>query len=68
VNYKQEARKLGRGFDYEISGDGRYALVVRRGRSMTITLFAKAKDAMQKVYNSPSVKDYVFDLETEERV
>ena len=35
---------------------------------MTITLFAKAKDAMQKVYNSPSVKDYVFDLETEERV
>ena len=35
---------------------------------MTIYLFDKVKDAMQRMYNSPSVKDYVFDLEKGEKV
>ena len=68
MNYRQEAKKLGYGTSCEILDDGRYALVSKRGGNMTIYLFDKVKDAMQIMYNSPSVKDYVFDLEKGEKV
>jgi len=68
MDYTQAIRSLTRGMKHEVVGDGRYALVVKRSRLMTLYCFNSKELAIEEMYKRPSVKDYVYDLETEERV
>ena len=68
MDYTQAIRSLTRGMKHEVVGKGRYAIVVKRSRIMTLYCFDSEEEALSVMYKRPSVKDYVYDLETEERV